>query len=53
MRGASPTCSRNTKEISVAIAREGIAKDEFTEVMGNKGMYDLWGHFKMNCLYLE
>lgn len=30
----------------MAIAKQGLKKDEFTEVMENKIMYDLVGHFK-------
>lgn len=48
-----PNKSRNSKEVSVAVPREGIAKDKFTEVMGNKIMYDLVGHCKVNYLHLE
>lgn len=52
VRGACPTCSRNTKEVNVAIARESIAKDELTEVMENKIMYDLVRHSKVNDFHL-
>lgn len=36
----------------MAIARESIAKDELTEVMENKIMYDLVRHSKVNDFHL-
>lgn len=37
----------------MAIAREGIAKDKFTEVMESRIMYNLVGHCKVNDLHLK
>lgn len=52
-KGTCPTCSRNTKEVSVVRVREGIAEDWFTEVMENKVLDDFVRHCKLNDLHLD
>lgn len=52
-KGTCPTCSRNTKKVSVDRVMEGIAEDWFREVMENKVLDDFVRHCKLKDLHLD